>query len=169
MFKIFKIVPILLVIIYIINLLSGQAFYLESSFRGYNTSNINIIKEKIDYYMIIEIPSISLKKYVFDIGDVRNNLDKNIELLYKKDMLILVSHSGNNDNAYFRNLKYLNIGESVYIYLNDNKYLYKVSKIYSINKKDDFGINDSFKNKLVLITCLDREKYLILECQRQNF
>ena len=83
-------------------------------------------------------------------------------------MYIVVSHSGRAGNAYFKNLYKVKLSDNIYIYNKNEKISYKVSQIYSINKKDDFGIKETFKNKLILITCLNREKYLIVECERQN-
>ena len=168
MFKV-KIIITLLIIISILKIfLSGKTTYINSLFKGYNTSNINVEIKNNDYYMVIEIPDINLKKYIYDINDIRNNINLNVELLYQTDMLILVSHSGNGDNAYFKNLKYLEIGNIINIYFDNKKDVYIVSKIYSIKKTKDFGISEKFKNKLILITCLNKDHYLVVECQRQN-
>lgn len=165
MFKVFKIGLVIFILMNIFLLFRVKSFSIEAIFE-YNTSNITIERDINNYYMILEIPAISLRRYVYDIGNSKNNIDLNVELLYKKDMYILVSHSGNGDNAYFKNLKQLKIGDNVILYIkNDNK-KYKVNNIYSIKKSIDFSINKNLKNKLVLITCLDRNNYLIIECQR---
>ena len=157
----------ILIIFFIGSFKDGQVIFLEKYFKEYNTSNINA-KILDDKYIKLEIPSISLYQKVYDIGNIKNNIDLNVELLYKNNMLILVSHSGSADNAYFRNLKYLIIGDLVYINYDNKKEVYKVDKIYNLNKKENFGIKKSFQEKLVLITCLNKKEYLIVECQRQN-
>lgn len=119
--------------------------------------------------MLLEIPKISLKQGIFNINDKKNQIDKNVTILNidisndKINSLILVSHSGNASNAYFKNLYKLKLNDEVILYYNDRKLIYKVNKIYSNPKNDVFSINKKHKNKLILITCLNRKEYLILE------
>lgn len=150
---------------------NNHKFNLESYSKQYNNDGNKVIKEtKINYYMILEIPEINLKQGIFNINDKRNQIDKNVTILNidifnnKINSLVLVSHSGNASNAYFKNLHKLKLNNEVIIYYNDRKYIYKVNKIYSNTKNSTFSINKNHKDKLILITCLNRKEYLILEC-----
>lgn len=114
-----------------------------------------------NYIAILEIPIINLKKGLFDIHDVNNDVNKNIEILEPSSMpniekgnLILAGHSGIGRIAYFKNLYKLNVGDIANIYYNRTKYIYQISKIYYI-KKDGTAYIDKNKDKTVLtmITC----------------
>lgn len=143
---------------------------LKSFFKEY-TNDGNKIEKNPNYFMVLEIPKIDLKQGIYKIDDKRNKINENVMILNGSDitddkinLLILVSHSGNASNAYFKNVYKLTFNDEVYIYYNSGKITYKVNKIYTKPKEEMFSINQSDQNKLILITCLNREKYLITEC-----
>ncbi len=124
-------------------------------------------KMKSEYLMVLEIPKINLQKGIYNINDKRNNIDENVTILNIEDnlkYLVLVSHSGNASNAYFKDLYKLYFDDSVIIYYNKQKIEYKVNRIYRHNKNQKFRLKQNDENKLILITCLNKENYLIIEC-----
>lgn len=118
-----------------------------------NTKN-NIIGE-------IEIPKINLKKELFGINDINNDVEKNIEILKESSMpniengnFILAAHSGVSKKAFFKNLYKLKENDIIIIYYNNLKYEYKVTNIYTELKKDGITIyRDLNKSTITLTTC----------------
>ena len=139
-------------------------------FEEYNNNGNKI--EKDDYLMILEIPIINLREGIYNFDNKKNTIETNVSILKNSilpendnSVLLLAAHSGNSDNAYFKNLYKLKYNDSVNIYYNKNLYNYEVNNIYVINKSDDFFIKKFNKKTLILITCLDNYKYLIIESQ----
>ena len=145
-------------------------------YNYYNNKKDNIVLENIiqsidnkvgynyiKYKGIIEIPSINLKKGFYNIGDIENNVDLNVEVLYNtlpNGILALASHSGNGNNAYFKYLYKVKLNDIVYIYYNEIKYKYKVIKIYE--EVRDGNIDISYSNKLLLLTTCKGNNQLIV-------
>lgn len=139
-------------------------------FKHYNNDGNKIVKN--DYLMILEIPTINLNEGIYNFENEKNTIEKNVSILKysslpdnENSILLLAAHSGNADNAYFKNLHKLRYNDLINIYYNKNLYKYKVNNIYIINKNDDFSINEFNKKTLILITCFDNYKYLIIEAQ----
>ncbi len=152
---------------------------------GYNTNNTddknikeekqtvsNTLKENTsnDYLAVIEIPKISLRRYLYDVNSKQNDVDKNIEILKNSDMpsvkggnLILAGHNGNTSVGHFKNLHKLVINDEIIIYYNNIKYVYKVSKIYDVLKTGTVAIKrDKSQNTVTLITCLGNDRQLVV-------
>lgn len=118
-------------------------------------------KNSYNYIAILEIPTISLKKGIFNINNKNNHVDKNIQTLNKSQMpniknsnLILASHNGNSNVSYFKNLHKLKKNDLIYIYYEQYKYIYKFSYYYEVKKTDYISIiRDNNKTTLTLITC----------------
>ena len=116
---------------------------------------------KIDYLAVIEIPKINLKKGLYNIDSINNNVNRNIEVLKESNMpdyingnFILASHSGYGSIAYFHNLNKLSVNDEVYIYYSGKKYIYKVSDIYEIDKTGKASIKrDMSRSTLTMFTC----------------
>lgn len=139
-------------------------------FKEYNNDGNKILKD--DYLMILEIPTIKLNEGIYDFDNDKNNIEKNVSILKYSSLpdndnsiLLLAAHSGNADNAYFKNLYKLKYNDLINVYYNKNLYKYKVNNIYVISKNDDFFVKDFNKKTLILITCFDNYKYLIIESQ----
>jgi len=113
-----------------------------------------------DYYAIIEIPKINLKREIYEIKNINNNVDSNI-LVHKnsifpgkaKSNVILAAHSGNGKNAYFKNLYKLKTNDTIYLYFNSFKYEYEIQEIEYQNKTGSLYIKEGFDNMITLITC----------------
>ena len=133
-----------------------------------STTTIKEEKETVtyNYIAVLEIPKINLKRGLFPINDKNNNVDKNVEILQNCDMpnvtngtLALAGHSGNSRIAYFHKLYKLKENDQVYIYYQNVKYIYQVSKI---ERQDKDGTISFTKTKdtteLVLTTCDQQNK-----------
>lgn len=134
-------------------------------------SSFTTVKEEketvsYNYIAVLEIPKINLKRGLFPINDKNNNLDKNVEILQNSDMpnvtngtLSLAGHSGNSRIAYFHKLYKLKENDQVYIYYQNEKYIYQVSKI---ERQDKDGTISFTKTKntteLILTTCDQQNK-----------
>lgn len=133
-----------------------------------NSTTIKEEKETVsyNYIAVLEIPKINLKRGLFPINDKNNNVDKNVEILQNSDMpnvtngtLALAGHSGNSRIAYFYKLYKLKESDQVYIYYQNIKYIYQVSKI---ERQDKDGTISFTKTKdtteLILTTCDQQNK-----------
>jgi LPXTG-site transpeptidase (sortase) family protein len=139
----------------------------------------NIIDEisyKIDeaksnsYYGRIVINKINLNEYFYSINDIRNNVDKGIEILKPSIMpdkdnskLFLASHSGNSNISYFKNIDKLDIGDDINIFYNHKCFKYKVIDKYEIIKTGTLNIKEIDDNTLTLVTCVkDTNRQLVI-------
>ena len=133
-----------------------------------STTTIKEEKETVtyNYIAVLDIPKIDLKRGLFPINDKNNNVDKNVEILKNSDMpnvtngtLALAGHSGNSRIAYFHKLYKLKENDQVYIYYQNEKYIYQVSKI---ERQDKDGTISFTKTKdtteLILTTCDQQNK-----------
>jgi len=125
-------------------------------------ANPTIISEKIYYENpTLEIPKVNLKKELYPNDPDKNNVDKNIQVIDGSSMpnivggnLILASHSGNSDIAYFKHLDDLNYNDEFYIYYKNKKYRYVIGDIYDVWKSGYVEIKrDKSKSAVTLITC----------------
>jgi len=109
---------------------------------------------------VLEIPKINLKQEFYPDDKEKNTVDKGIQVIETSKMpnqkgnLILASHSGNTDIAYFKHLDRLNINDIAFIYYKSIKYKYIITNIYEVEKTGYVDIKRN-KNKqtLTLITC----------------
>ncbi len=137
----------------------------------------NILKKPTDYIAVLEIPKIRLKKGLFDINDVRNNVDQNIQIVKNSQFpnerngnLILAGHSGIGSAVYFNHLNALEIGDTIFLYYHGIKYIYQLSLRYEIEKTGYFTMpeNQSEVN-LILITCkMNSHQQLVFISKLQN-
>ena len=138
-------------------------------------NKINSQNNNSGYIGVLEIPKISVKRGFFKINDIRNNVNKNIQVITKSEMpnvkngnLIIAAHSGNSRVAYFKNLYKLINGDEVFVYFNDIKYIYKVVNKYEVDKIGKVPIRrDVNENVLTLITCsrVDKTKQIVYICE----
>lgn len=110
---------------------------------------------------MIEIPKVNLKQEVYPKDPVKNNVDKNIQVIEGSEMpdidksnLILASHSGSSSIAYFKHLDQLTFNDEFYIYYKNKKYKYVIGDIYDVEKNGYVAIKrDRSKTAATLITC----------------
>ncbi|MDE5539099.1 MAG: sortase, partial [Bacilli bacterium] len=113
-----------------------------------------------NYYAILKIPKINLSQEIFPTSSPMNNVDKNI-LLHDESILpsvspshvILASHSGTSNIAYFKNLYKLKVNDLVYFYYNDYLYTYEIMKIEEQPKTGTLYLSVEYTDILTLITC----------------
>ena len=125
--------------------------------------NIQLIEEKLeakDYYAILEIPKIDLKKELFPIDSKDNQVNKNLMILKEStfpnnasSQVIIAGHSGTASNAYFKDLYKLNIEDQINLYYDDYMYSYVIKKIEKQPKTGSLSLDISNQNMLILITC----------------
>ena len=118
-------------------------------------------KKTLNYKAIIEIPSINLKQGIVDVTKNFNSLyyavsaDSSSNYPDEVGNFILYAHSGNCNYCYFKKLKNVEEGDTVYIYYNGVKYHYEIYDIYNIDKTGKAGvIRTDTEHYVTLITCL---------------
>ena len=161
----FLIIALCLSIIFYKNYLSlnnsEEQIKIDNYFNNVFNSDYN--KDQSNFVAVLEIPKIKLKKGLFDKNSPFNNLKNSIytlkESTYPKDKeishLFLASHSGNSKISYFKNLSKLNLNDYIYLYFNNNKYIYKIIDIYEIEKSGYLNYSYNDFNEIILITCKD--------------
>lgn len=114
-----------------------------------------------NYTAYLEITKINLKQGFYYIGHPNNNVNKGIQVISPSDWpdvdkgnLILAAHSGTASISYFKKLWQINNNDLVSVYYNNNKYTYKIVKIYTVSKNGQIAIyRDKNKTSITLITC----------------
>ena len=110
---------------------------------------------------ILEIPKIGFSKGFYPKGSELNNVKFNLKILDSSNYpnetngnVIIIGHSGDYSNSYFRDLYKLELKDTASIQYKGKKYNYKIVNIYYENKDGTLTIyRDSTKNCLTLITC----------------
>lgn len=144
--------------------------FFQNTFEDKNIESLD--NKKSTFIAVLEIPSINLRKGLYDSSSKSNSVSVGIEILKESDMpdisggiLALASHSGTSVISYFKNLENLEKKDLVYIYYNEHKYIYEIyDKLYQekngtiqVNKKNN---DDSL---LVLTTCSkEKEGYQLI-------
>lgn len=126
----------------------------------------NNTNTQINYLMVLEVPKIGLKKGIYDIESKYNSVNYGIEILKDSNMpdkelgnVILASHRGTSNIAYFNKLDNLNNDDIVIIYYQGIKYSYKITNIYGQDKTGSIKIlKDMNKTTITLITCKKNTK-----------
>ncbi len=139
-------------------------------------TNTTQISEQVantsDIIATLTIPSLNINKNIYKISSSENNVDKNVTILTgsslpdkNNSIVFLAAHSGSGKNAYFDNLKTININDKVYFKYNNKTYIYKVIKINEI-EKNGYISGTRYNNKeLVLTTCSENpKKQLVVNC-----
>ncbi len=114
------------------------------------------ITNKEEYYAILEIPKINLKKEIYSTDDKRNDVEKNI-LVHENSIfpqnIILASHSGNRSNAYFKDLYKLKLKDYIIVYYQNKVYKYIIEEIEEQNKTGNLYLKEDLNERIILITC----------------
>ncbi len=152
---------ILLIIYNIICIIINHYFNFESTIKYNTIINKNNIENRVGY---LEINKIKFKKDIYDINSSYNNVNKNIEIISNDlNNIIIAGHSGNNKNAFFKELKYLKLNDIIKLNYNNNDLLYMIKNIYEIDKNGNAEIIKDDSKTLILITCneIDRTKQIV--------
>ena len=126
-------------------------------------------KESDSYIAFLEIPKIGLKRGLVSPLSSFNNVANNIEIIYPYEMpdvdgstFILAAHSGNLDVSFFRNLRNLELNDLVYVYYNDERFVYRIIRYYEEKRTGYISIKKGEnKNVIVLTTCKNKREQLI--------
>lgn len=135
---------------------------------NYHENKIDAKKDQ--YVALLEIPKIKFKRGLYAIEDPKNVLSKNIIFLDKSDMpdkknsrVIILGHSGDVSNAYFKNLYKLSKGNLIKMNYKERKYEYKITDIYEVIKSGRLALESNKDRKtLTLITCKGNNKQLVI-------
>ena len=122
------------------------------------------------YISILEIPSIKLKRGLYPINDPLSKIENNIIFLDKSDMpdkknstVIIVGHSGDTSNSYFKNLYKLKYKDEIILDYDNTRYRYMVTDIYEIKKNGQLAIeSNKDKRTITLVTCKGNKKQLVV-------
>ena len=151
-------------IISLINIRNKKVIEVNKIERTLN-NQISYKYEDDIYDAIISIPVINLKKGIYKKNDKRNNIKENV-MIHKSSIypdnnnsnVILMAHSGNRYNSYFKDLNKLNSDTLIEFYYNHIKYIYKIDNIYKQNKSGKISIyRDYEKTTLTLVTCTNND------------
>ena len=121
------------------------------------------VVEKYNYVAVLEIPTINLKRGLVAYDSKYNSVKYNIQILEKSDMpdvkngnLILAAHNGTSNVSFFYNLSSLKEGDTINVYYDGYKYIYKYNNSYEVDKNGKVQIiRDRMNNAITLITCKD--------------
>ena len=144
-----------------------ESFFKEDNILIKNTSEEKE-EEKLEeeYFAVLEIPKINLKRGLFDKSSSKNNVNKNIYIVKETVLpneannshIILASHSGNSSVSFFRNLKKLDINDKVFFYYEHIKYIYEIVDRYEIPKTGKAQLIQTNSSDITLITCITGTK-----------
>ena len=123
-------------------------------------------KPQVNYLAFLEIPKINLNQGILPKTSYYNNVNYHVQILDISDLpdvingnMVLASHSGSSNIAYFKNLYKLTKDDMAYIIYNNKKYSYQIVNIYNQVKKGSLNIyRDINKTTLTLITCTKDDK-----------
>ncbi|MBP3766617.1 MAG: sortase [Bacilli bacterium] len=123
----------------------------------------DISKNQTDYLGYIEIKNLNIKReIVIGINDYNllNHVTMNDNCIsFECDNIILAGHSIKN---IFLNLKNIKVNDSIILY-NGKQYNYIVKSIDIVDKKN---INIIDNSELILITCYDFNRRIIVKAKR---
>jgi LPXTG-site transpeptidase (sortase) family protein len=119
--------------------------------------------ETVDYEYIgyIEIPKVNFKQGLVAMDSPYNYVNYNIQTIagssypdVERGNYILAAHNGSSYIAFFKVLRYLDVGDEVNIYYKNKTYTYVIDNIYDVQKTGSVTIyRDKSKTTLTLITC----------------
>lgn len=124
---------------------------------------LEVVEEKIensDYFAILEIEEIHLKRELFPVSAKENQVDQNVlvhSLSTFPDQdtsnIILAAHSGNGKNAFFKDLYLLDENSFVTLYYQGVKWIYEIVDIEEQDKTGVLYLKEDYPHMLTLITC----------------
>lgn len=153
-------------------ILTGLAIPISSKVDENIAENkqLEIVKEKLEaeekeYFAILEITDINLKKELFPLTSANNNVDKNLFVVKEsiwpgnnRSNVIIAGHSGNGKNAYFKDLYRLQVGANLKLYYNNFIYTYEVKNIELQDKTGTLYLSNNYQDMITLITCTKNDK-----------
>ena len=116
----------------------------------------------------ISIEKINLYYNLLDINDPNNNIESNVtikDIDENNNYYLIMAHSGTGPKAFFKNLKYLNIGDKITITYSNITNNYYITSIERQEKTGTISIKKDY-NTLVLTTCDTNNKQLIIYAKK---
>lgn len=164
MLKKFVIYNFFIIIAYLLGYLLINKILYFSTYKTSTIRDIPITKmERNSVIGYVKIPRLGLQKNIYSINSTENNIDKNVTVLNKSvfpdednSIVFLAAHSGNNNNSYFDNLKYLKNGDLVQLNYKNNIYNYKVVKYEEVEKNGYITGKRLAQKEIILTTCSDK-------------
>lgn len=111
----------------------------------------------------LEINHLDIHNNIYRLDSIHNTVEENVQLLEgsvfpdsTSSIVFLAAHSGNSNISYFEKLINIKLGDQIYLYYQNQEYIYKVYDIYEVNKDGDIEVNKTEKHQLVLTTCSPR-------------
>lgn len=147
-------------------LLLNDFFKIKDNITTKEDNNLLINNDKsnttANYFAVLEIPKINLKRGLYSKSNKNNNVNKNIYVLDETTLpneqsnshIILAAHSGNSSISFFRKLKFLQLNDEIYFYYENTKYIYKLINKYEVNKTGVINIKQTNNSDITLITCI---------------
>ena len=113
------------------------------------------------YLGTLNIPKIKLTRGFYSKVSKLNKVSINIYVLPQSDYpdveagnLMLAAHSGTANVSFFKKLYLLDVGDEAIINYNNKKYIYKIDKIYEVQKNGAIRVlRNTTKTTLTLVTC----------------
>ena len=117
-------------------------------------------EDEQDYFAILEIEEIGLKRELFAIDSKENDVDQNI-LVHDMSVfpsngvsnVILAAHSGVGRNAYFKDLYKLEKFDEIKLYYDGYLWRYEIIKIEYQDKTGILYLLEKDTDMITLITC----------------
>lgn len=150
-------------------LLIDNYFYNDNKLKTIVGNKIQ--DEEINNYVaVLSIPKLNFRRGLYEQHSPESELSKNIIFLDSSDMpdeqnsrVIIVGHSGDTSNSYFKYLYKLKYKDILYLHYNGIKYVYQVSDIYEIKKSGKLALeSNKDKKTLTLVTCKGSDKQLVI-------
>lgn len=113
-------------------------------------------KDRNSFYLVIS--KIDLFKRLREVGELENDISLGIQTIVNdltEGNLILAAHSGNNYNAYFKDIDELRNGDKVIVYYKNYRYEYEIYKRGEFGKKIGLDREEIVFQDLLLVTCSD--------------
>ncbi len=115
-----------------------------------------------DDKFIIEIPKVNISNIVVRANKGFSNLKNNLVYYNNadpKNKIIIFGHSGMGSGTYFNRLDELKTGDNILLINNKSSFLYLIEDIYHVSENDVSILKEEKnKKKIVLVTCLKKEK-----------
>lgn len=150
-------------------LLIDDYFYNDNKLEE-KTEDKTSNKQTNNYVAVLAIPKLNFRRGLYEQHNPESELSKNIIFLDSSDMpnkensrVIIVGHSGDTSNSYFKYLYKLKYKDTIYLYYNGIKYVYQVNDIYEIKKSGKLALeSNKTKKTLTLVTCKGSDKQLVI-------
>lgn len=159
MIRIIKISGILLVLLGVLIPITTFTKYKVEEYQYEVVMNEKI--ENNDYYALLEIDAIDLRREIYEVDSKYNQVNQNI-LLHEASVMptdegnshvILAAHSGNGAHAYFKDLYLLKISDTIKFYYQGKIWYYEIVDIEYQEKTGILYLREDFEQMITLITC----------------